>query len=258
MSAPYLSVIVPCYNERENLVQGVLQELHTYLSAQDYSYEVIISDDGSSDNSRELVREQIQEIARFRLLCNEHGGKPIALWHGIQAARGELLLFTDMDQSTPIDQLAKLMPAIESGYDIAIGSRGSGRHDFPLHRQLGSAIFRRFRQLFLLSDIVDTQCGFKLLRADIARELFPLLEAIREPSAVKGWRVTAFDVELLALAKQAAYTIQEIPVEWSNRDVAQGKGKSYLGESWEMLQQIVRVKCNQWRGYYELPSRGDN
>lgn len=253
MVAPYLSVIVPCYNERENLARGVLGEVHDYLAAQDYTYEVIISDDGSSDDSREIVRQDIADKPGFELLPCEHGGKPMAVWHGIQRASGELILFTDMDQSTPIHELSKLLPAIESGYEVVIGSRGVQRQDFPLHRRLGSAIFRWFRQLFLLGDILDTQCGFKLMRADVARELFPLLEAIREPAEASGWRVTAFDVELLFLAERADYGIREVPVEWSNRDVATGKGKSYLSESREMARQILRVICNRWRGYYDLP-----
>jgi dolichyl-phosphate beta-glucosyltransferase len=251
MADPYLSVVVPCYNEAENLQRGVLQEMHAYLSRQPWSYEVIISDDGSTDNSRDLVRQASADLACFRLLANPHRGKPGAVWAGIQAAQGELVLFSDMDQSTPIDQLDKLLPAYASGYSVVIGSRGIQRANSGWYRRLGSAIFRTLRRLLMLRDISDTQCGFKSMRRSVALELFPRLDAIREAEQVQGWKVTAFDVELLYLAKRAGYQIAEVTVAWANRDVARGKGKSYLRESREMLEQICRIKWNEIRGRYD-------
>ncbi len=250
MNTPYLSVVVPCYNEHENLAHNVLEEMHAYLSRQPYSYEVIISDDGSSDNSREIVQERLPGLPQFRLLQNPHGGKPAAVWSGIQAARGEIVLFTDMDQSTPIDQLELLLPRFAAGYLVVIGSRGQDRANFSLFRKMGSAIFRNFRRLLMLRDISDTQCGFKAMRTDIARELFARLEVIQRPTQVTGWKVTAFDVELLYLAERAGYRIAEVTVEWANRDVSRGKNKSYLSESVEMAGQLLRVKWNERRGLY--------
>ena len=247
---PFLSVVVPCYNERENLARGVLGEMHDYLAAQSYSFELIVTDDGSSDDSRELVSEWMLGKRGCRLLPNAHGGKPWAVWHGIQAARGQILLFTDMDQSTSIDQFERLLPRFEQGYDVVIGSRGMDRANFPLYRRLGSHIFRDFRRLFLLRGISDTQCGFKAMRTAIARDLFPRLQVIREGSQAAGWKVTAFDVEMLHLAERAGHRIAEVAVEWANRDVATGKGKSYIAESGEMASQVLRVKLNEWRGYY--------
>ncbi|MCD6519730.1 MAG: glycosyltransferase [Anaerolineae bacterium] len=248
---PYLSVIVPCYNESENLRRGVLQEMHSYLRTRPYSYEVIVSDDGSTDDSRELVSQYMEHWPQLRLLENPHGGKPSAVWYGIQAARGEIVLFTDMDQSTPIDQVALLLPLFQQGYDVVIGSRGLERENFPLYRKVGSKIFRTFRRLLLLPGISDTQCGFKAMRRAVALEVFPRLEVIRRPIQVKGWRVTAFDVELLFLTERAGYRIAEVMVEWSNRDISQGKRKSYLAESKEMASQVLRVKLNAWRGFYD-------
>ena len=250
MDAPYLSVIVPCYNESENLKRGVLEEMNEYLSRQDYEYEVIISDDGSTDDSREVVREHLEGKPRFRLLDNPHGGKPVALWHGVEAAQGEVLLFTDMDQSTPIDQLDLLLPVFDRGYDLAIGSRGTARADFPWYRRLGSVVFRTLRHLLVVRSISDTQCGFKAMRAPVARELFPQLEVIRKPRTAAGWKVSAFDVELLFLAERAGYRIGEVTVSWADRDLARGKGKSYWAESKEMAQQVLRIKLNEWRGVY--------
>lgn len=251
MAAPYLTVLIPCYNERENLLRGVLDEVHAYLVNQSYTYEVLISDDGSTDDSREIVRRQIADKPGFRLQENPHGGKPSALWLGLQSARGEITLFTDMDQSTPIQEIAKLLPHFEQGYDAAIGSRGLERQDFPLYRRLGSSVFRLIRRTLLLRNISDTQCGFKAIRTEVAREVFPMLEPIRSPVEVSGWRVTAFDVELLYLLERGGYTIAEETVCWANRDVATGKGKSYLRESQEMFAQVLRVRLNSWRGLYD-------
>ena len=251
----YLSVIVPCYNEAENLHGGVIEEMHEYLSKQTYEYELIVSDDGSTDDSREIVRRHLVDKPRFRLIENPHGGKPSALWGGIQAARGEIVLFTDMDQSTPIAEWDRLSPLFEQGYDLVIGSRGQERANFPLYRRLGSAIFRTFRRFFLLRDLSDTQCGFKAMRLPIARELFPRLEAIRRPTRTKGWKVTAFDVELLFLAAHAGYRLGEVTVAWANRDLAAGKRKSYLAESKEMATQVLRVRLNEWRGFYGKKKR---
>ncbi|MHB1318698.1 MAG: glycosyltransferase [Anaerolineae bacterium] len=251
MNAPYLTVLIPCYNEHENLARGVLDEVYAYLAAQPYAWEVLISDDGSSDNSRELVRAAIADKPGFRLQENPHGGKPSALWLGLRSALGEITLFTDMDQSTPIDQVAKLLPCFEQGYDAAIGSRGIERQDFPWYRRLGSAVFRSFRRALLLRNISDTQCGFKAIRTDLARQVFAKLEPIRNPVSVHGWRVTAFDVELLYLIERGGHRICEVPVAWADRDVATGKQKSYLAESKEMLGQILRVKRNARRGFYD-------
>lgn len=251
MSEPYLSIVVPCYNESENLRRGVLEEMHHYLHQQPYSYEVLISDDGSTDDSRDLAQAGLADKPTFRLLENPHGGKPSAVWYGIRAARGQIVLFTDMDQSTPIDQLALLLPLFDQGYSVVIGSRGMERQNFPLYRRLGSSAFRAFRRALLLRGISDTQCGFKAMQREAALKLFPLLEAIRRPGRVSGWKVTAFDVELLFLAERAGYRIGEVRVAWANRDISTGKRKSYWAESKEMAEQILRIKLNEWRGEYD-------
>ena len=164
MEPPYLSVIVPCYNEHENLCRGVLEEIGRYLGEQMYAYEVIVVDDGSTDDSVEILRQHLVDKPHFRLLENKHGGKPAAVWSGIQAACGQVILFTDMDQSTPIEQLDRLLPYLGEGYDVVIGSRGFARENFPFYRRVGSSVFRAFRRLLLLRSISDTQCGFKVLR----------------------------------------------------------------------------------------------
>ncbi len=243
-----LSIIIPNYNEKENIQAGALEQVAAYLKKVDYSWEVIISDDGSTDGSRDLADAFVKKYKGFRLLKNPHGGKAAAINAGVSAAKGEIILFTDMDQSTPLKEVEKLLPYYEEGYDIVFGSRGKGRKDFTLLRQITSWGFRTFRQLFLLSHIVDTQCGFKSFRAKVAKELFPKLSVLKEKA--KGWTVSAFDVELLFLAEKAGYKMKEVEVEWSQKDISTGKGNKMVKESIDMAKQIITVKLNDLKGLY--------
>ena len=207
-----LSVIIPCYNEESNLKRGVLNQVDKYLSSQEFLSEVIISDDGSTDKSKELVRKFIKKNKGFRLLENDHGGKAFAVEKGIKKARGELVLFTDMDQSTPISEMKKFLPYLEKNFDIVIGSRGILRKKAPFYRQIAAFVFRFIRKLIVLKEINDTQCGFKMFKTRVARDLFKRLLVFKEKRKVKGWRVSAFDVELLFLAEKMGYKIKEVPV----------------------------------------------
>ena len=252
----YLSVVIPCYNEARNLERGVLEEVHQFLRRQPYPWEVIVVDDGSTDDSRPLVQTLIADKAGFSLLSIVHGGKPAAVWAGIQAAQGEIVLFTDMDQSTPIHEVDKLLPWYDQDFQVVIGSRGAAREGFNLMRKLGSLIFRGLRSLFLLRDINDTQCGFKICRRHVALETFPRLQFFKQAERPSGWKVSAYDVELLFIMEKAGYAIKEVVVEWQNRDVSVTKGQQsdflrYLNESLEMAREILRVKRNEMRGMYD-------
>lgn len=255
MSKIFLSIVIPSYNEVENLKRGVLTEVENYLSKQNYTWEVIVSDDGSSETmARELAKRFCQAHKGFLFLENSHAGKPFAVWEGIKKAQGDIVLFTDMDQSTPLVEIEKLLPYFSKGYDVVIGSRGFGRKNFSFFRQLASAVFREIRRAFLLRDIVDTQCGFKAFRLQIANEVFPLIQSIREgPKAIRGWKVTSFDVELLVAAESRGYKISEVPVEWEDRDASKGKSRGlrkFVKESVDMLKEIYRVKQNLNKGDY--------
>lgn len=248
---PKISVIIPCYNEEENLKRGVLDQVEKYLRKQDYPSEVIISDDESTDSSLKFLEKYIQYHPRFKLLKNEHAGKPFALRSGLMKTEGEIILFTDMDQSTSIDQLAKLLPFFEEKYDVVFGSRGLARKNFPLYRKLASVVFRSFRQIFLLRGVGDTQCGFKALNREAGKAIFKKMQIFKRKGKTKGWRVGAWDVEMLFVAEKLGYKIKEVPIDWEDRDVTGGKKKNFLKESKEMLFEVLRVKVNDWRGAYE-------
>lgn len=249
-----ISVIIPCYNEEENIKRGVVREMYKYLKDKKFTWEVLISDDGSTDRSKLLVSSEIKELKGFRILNNPHRGKPMTIYAGLKKAVGDYVLFMDMDQSTPIRELDKLLPFIKK-YDVVIGSRGMERKDFPIYRKLGSAVFMNFRKLMLLPEIKDTQCGFKLYKRSVVLKAFPHLEFFKSNIKVKGWTVTSYDVELLHIIKKMGYTIKEVVVDWLDRDISTSKGGSmekYIKESRSMATQILRVKLNDIRGFYNL------
>lgn len=249
----FLSVIIPCYNEEANLRRGVLGEVAGYLAKQKFRYEVIVSDDGPTDASRKLVKEFVSATGNFIHLVNSHGGKPHAIWQGLKKACSKYVLFTDMDQSTPIREFDKLLPWIED-YDVVIGSRGVERKNFPFYRKIGAFAFRTFRKILMLRNINDTQCGFKLFKTETVKKIFPMLEFFRRDEDRSGWKVTSFDVELLFLLDRFGYKVKEVPVSWEDRDISTSKGGKkgrYFRESKEMLEQIVRVKLNDLRGKYD-------
>lgn len=244
-----VTIIIPMYNEMENLKRGVLMEVKDYLDKQKLSYEVLISDDESTDQSRDIVKSLIKNMPQFQLLENPHGGKPFAIKAGVEKAKGEFCLFTDMDQSTPISEIEKLLPFLEKGYGVAIGSRGTLRKDFPIYRQLMSWGFRSLRRTLLLRDLVDTQCGFKAFRTKEGREIFDKMTIFKRRGS--GWKVGAWDVEFLFVAEKLGYKIREVPIVWMDNDISQGKKRNFVKESREMFSEVFRVILNNWGGKYE-------
>jgi dolichyl-phosphate beta-glucosyltransferase len=250
-----LSIVIPCYNEENNLKRGVLDEVNQFLTKQKkFKWEVLVCNDESTDNSLALVKKFVAKHPGFRVLDLPHGGKPSAVWGGIQQAKYPIVLFTDMDQSTPLKESLKLLPFFDQGYDIVIGSRGAVRQGASFIRQLMAKGFLFGRRLFLLRDIVDTQCGFKALKTDLAKKIFPELQFFKEKSNSSGWRVSAFDVEMLFMAQKWGYKIKEVLVHWQDEDASTTKGDDaarFKKESKQMLQEIIRVKRNDLLGLYD-------
>ena len=250
MSKIFLSVIIPSYNEKTNLRKGVLDKVEHFLSRQDYSSEVIIVDDGSTDGSIELVEEFITDNTRFSLLKTPHTGKAGAVTAGMLKAEGELTLFMDMDQATPIEEVRKLLP-FSKEYEVVIGSRGSKRQGDPWTRLLMARGMIISRSVIVgLRGIQDTQCGFKLFRKDVSDKLFSKLEKFHNGyKTISGSSVKAgFDVELLFLARKLGYRIKEVPVEWL---YVESRRVNPIKDSVEAVEDLFRIKVNDILGKYK-------
>lgn len=249
-----ISIIIPCYNEEANLKRGVLQHIDQFLSRQSFNYELIISNDQSTDNSLKLIQSFVATHPYAKVFTFPKGGKPGALWHGLQQAKYPYVLFTDMDQSTPLSEIKKFIPHFKKNIDIIIGSRGLNRPGNSLLRQFGSSVFSAVRNLLLNTRITDTQCGFKSMKTKIAQQIFPSLQVISNIQNGHGWRVTAYDVELLFIAQKLGYQVKEVPVEWTNEDTSTTKGNAtsrYLRESQQMAQEVWRIFINNLLGKYD-------
>ena len=248
---PLVTVLIPNYNEIENVKRGVLSDILSYMKKQTYPFEIIVSDDGSTDSTVLAIKEFIDLHPEVKIIYNQHAGKPYALRSGIAEAKGKYVLLTDMDQSTPIDELGKLLPWTEKSYKVVIGSRGVKREDTTLIRQLASVVFLLIRRSILLSEIKDTQCGFKLLETGLANKIFSKMRLFGRVNTAVGWKVTAYDVELLHVAKKLGVKIKEVRVVWKNEDTTLGKSRNFVKESLEMLFEIMRVRANDILGKYD-------
>lgn len=248
---PDISVIIPSYNEMTNLQKGVLDKVEHYLEKNHPNYEVIVSDDGSQDGSLEFVDKFTKENKKFRLIKNPHLGKAGAVSTGMLAAKGKLVLFTDMDQATPIEEMAKLLPYVQD-FDIVIGSRHSTRKGAPFTRKImaNSMIFLR-TFLVGLRDISDTQCGFKMFKKETSDKLFSKVTTLHSGfRKIKGSAVSAgFDVELLYIAEKMGFKIKEVPVEWL---YVETRRVSPIKDSIEGLKDLARIKQRIITNKYEL------
>lgn len=250
--APYLSVVIPCYNEEENLKAGALDTVKNFLAKKDYTWEVLVVDDGSSDKSRQLIKEFIKKNKNFFLIKGSHLGKASAVIHGINKAAGEYVLFSDLDQATPIKELDKMVNYLPE-YDLVIGSRKGRRKGAPLFRLLMARGFMLLRGLILgLGELSDTQCGFKMFKKQTADKIFERLALYGskdKKNEVIGSRVSAgFDVEVLFIAKKLGYKIKEADVAWQYVDT---RRVSPIIDSVEGLIDLVRIRINSLKGVYD-------
>jgi len=246
----FLSVVIPCFDEMGNLQKGVLDKVEHFLDKKKISYEVIVVDDGSTDGSIEFIRKFVKEDKKFHLIENPHYGKAGTVTTGMLAAKGEYVLFTDMDQATPIEELDNLMPFFKEGYDIVIGSRNQQRKGAPLTRLVmarGAMVLRRV--IIGVKGISDTQCGFKLFKRNVAQKLFKSISALHNGfHAIKGSNVSAgFDMELLYLATQLGYKIKEVPVRWL---YVETRRVNPIFDSIEGVLDLIRIKKNTLTGKY--------
>jgi dolichyl-phosphate beta-glucosyltransferase len=247
----FLSVVIPCYDEMGNLQKGVLEKVGHFLDKKKVSYEVIIVDDGSTDGSVEFLKEFTKENPNFQLLKGDHYGKAGAVSRGVMEAQGDLILFTDMDQAVPIEEVDKLLPYFEEGYDIVIGSRGKIRKGAPWTRLLMSRGVIVLRKLIVgLNELNDTQCGFKMFTRNAAHELFGKLTRLHKGFHTIGRSSVAagFDIELLYLAELADYKIKEVSVKWL---YVETRRVNPVFDSIEGLRGLLKIKQNALSGVYQ-------
>jgi glycosyltransferase involved in cell wall biosynthesis len=252
MAQLHLSVVIPSYNEIGNLRKGTLSKVQKFLDKKGLSYEVIVVDDGSDDGSLEYVKDFAKDEREFRVIENSHSGKAGAVTTGMLDAHGDYVLFTDMDQATPIEELEKLLPYAEKGFDVVIGSRNSNRQGAPLTRKIMAKGMMVLRSAIVgLPEISDTQCGFKLFSKKASKDIFSKVkESHNGFKTIHGSSVTAgFDIELLYVAKTLGYKIKEVPVDWL---YVETRRVSPIKDSLEGFFELFRIRNKIKSGRYKV------
>lgn len=251
MSDIILSVVIPSFDEMANLRKGVLEKVKVFLDKKNIQYEVIVVDDGSRDGSTAFVKQFTKENSRFKLIENSHTGKAGAVAKGMLSAKGKYVVFTDMDQATPIEEIDTLLPFLESGkYQVAIGSRTTGGLGYPFSRQILHDVGILLRKTIVgLPEVFDTQCGFKMFTNEAAQTIFAQLTSIHNgfKEITKSAVQFGFDVEVLLIAKSKGYGIKEVPVHWL---YVESRRVSPLRDSVDGIINLFRIRIKKMHGVY--------
>lgn len=237
-SSLHLSVVIPAYNESRR-IGGALESICTYLSRQEYDWEIIVVDDGSTDQTATYVEATYPGVQVLRDSVNR--GKGHAVRCGMDAATGKYRLFTDADGSTPIDELDNFWPEVESGADVVIGSRSLPDSRVEIRQawwreNMGRA-FNFIIKCIALTPFIDTQCGFKLFSAESCDVILPR-------AVIDGF---AFDVEWLYIAQRHGFVIREVPIRWIN---SERSSVNAITDSGRMLLEAVYIRWRALRGKY--------
>lgn len=226
-----LSIIIPCYNE-EKRIKATLKRIHEYLLTKEYSYEILVIDNGSTDKTEEVALNCVVELKNIKVLKHKNYGKGWAVKQGMLDAVGEYRLFTDADNSTDISNIDKMLGYAKNGYDVVISSRkieGATISNLqPLHRRILGNIFSSIVKMIVPLDIKDTQNGFKLFTKKAAEDIF-------RKQSTYFW---AFDVEILALAKKHNYKVKEVPIDWVNNEQSKMSLKGMI----RMLFEVINIR----------------
>jgi dolichyl-phosphate beta-glucosyltransferase len=233
LAPPRLAVVVPAYNEQDR-IRPTLQRLNEYLGDQPYTWKVVVVNDGSRDSTSDVVTEFAQAHPGFGLLDSQpNRGKGFVVRKGMTEVEAEWLLFSDADLAAPIEEVEKLWAAVEKGAPIAIGSRPLRESRLevrqPWYRELAGRAFNLAVQLFAVKGIKDTQCGFKLFKKDVARDVFSRCK-------LDGF---GFDFESLMIARDLGYEIAEVPIRWAHQE---GSKVNMLRDGARMLVELVKLR----------------
>ncbi len=240
MKTNKISVVIPAYNEEERL-GPTLKKIGKYLKEHFEEHEIIVVDDGSTDNTREVALKYRRN--RVRVLTNRpNRGKGYSVKRGILDAKHPLILFSDSDLATPIEEVEKFIQHIKKGYDIVIGSRNMKESNIvvkqPLYRQFMGRAFPFLVNLVTFLGFKDTQCGFKLFKKEAGKR-------IASRQQLDGF---SFDVEMLLIAKKLNYKIKEAPVKWVDQE---GSTVSPIKNAVKMFKDVLKIRMNSLKGEYK-------
>ncbi len=242
MSHPYLSIIIPAYNESAR-IEAALDRVLTCIDEQNWDAEVLIVDDGSTDDTVAIVEHWMDFFPRLHLIKNPgNRGKGYSVRNGLLQAAGTIVMFTDADLSSPMIEAERLIAALDAGADVAIGSRWLDRakqtiHQ-PLYRQFFGRCFNWVTRSVMGLPFKDTQCGFKAFRRESAQVIFRL-------QTIERW---GFDPELLFIARKLGFRITEVPVTWGHDERSR---MSYLKDGMKMLEEMATIRYNSFAGRYD-------
>jgi len=236
----FISLVIPAYNEAEGIA-STLERVSGYFSQKDYAFEIIVVDDGSTDNTREIIKNLSYNVPGVRLMGEDiNKGKGFSIKQGMLQANGKYILFCDADLSTPIEELDKIVPFFAQGYDVIIGSRALQGPDLlkqPFIRHSMGKIFNLLTRLLGLTRLKDTQCGFKCFSRDAAYDIF-------NRQRHDGF---CFDVEILYLTGLLGYRVKDVPVKWFNRKDSRVK---IIRDPLRMLFGLFSIKAHILLGTY--------
>jgi len=235
------SIIIPAYNE-SGRIRPTLDELVRYSREHNWDVEILVVDDGSRDDTAQIVLDYGKSHPQIRLVRNPgNRGKGFSVKNGMLHAQGEICLFTDADLSSPVGEALHLLDAIASGADIAIGSRWLKAElqteRQPLYRQLFGRIFNLVLRVILGLNFADTQCGFKAFRREAVQQIFPL-------QRIERW---GFDPEILFLARRAGLVVKEVPVVWAH---SEGTRLHPFRDGFRMFVEVLRIRWYSISGAY--------
>ena len=246
-TAPAISIVIPVFNE-ERRIQRTLAEVWRYFAHR--NAEILVVDDGSTDSTVAVVQAFADEHPGFRVLAEIHRGKAATVLAGMRAANGTLVAFMDADLATPLETWAHCERAIDNGAGVAIASRegkGSSRVAEPWYRHVMGRVFNSLVQLLLLPGIHDTQCGFKVFSRVAIDDILPRQQLYQDAREVRSARVTAFDVELLYIARKLGHRIAIIPITWQYGDQSK---VNPVTDTVQNVLDVLKVKWNDLRGRY--------